>query len=246
MLPASGDLGVTAPRGLVSSTARMPDDQWRQRARMTLLGRDWRGPEAILTPIRSIHTALARGGTECHGWWRTSLLRDAAVVEVPQGTAAKDIVFALPRGTRVTFVGLAGGLRNQPIGTTVDPVSAFVAAPTAAAVSRSAVPAGLSSHSRRSHPAKPLAPGAVAATVECLADSTLLHHQLADAADCVDMECGHLFSAAALAGQHLRCLLVISDNNRDGDVFTSTPERTAPAIDEICQTIRGDLIGGQE
>ncbi|WP_406336343.1 hypothetical protein OG814_32080 [Streptomyces zaomyceticus] len=216
----------------------MPDERWRRRARITLLGCDWLGSEVILTPIRSIHKALARGGTECDGWWRTSLLGDAAIVEVPQGTAAKDVVFALPQATRITFVGLAGGLRNQPIGTTVDPVSAFVA-------DLSALPEGWSSHSRRSHPANPLAPGAVAATVGCLADSTLLHQQLAGAADCVDMESAHLFSAAALAGQHLRCLLVISDHNRDGHVFTSNPEHTAPAVDDICGSIRGDLTGGK-
>lgn len=245
MLPASGALVMTVPGGLVSSEMQVPDGKWRQRARTTLLGCDWRGTEAILTPIRSIHTALARGGTACDGWWRTSLLGDAAVVEVPQGTAAKDIVFALPQGTRVTFVGLAGGLRNQPIGTTLDPVSAFIAEPSAAALGRSAVPADMLLRSRRSHPAKPLTPGAVAATVGCLADSTLFHHQLAGAADCVDMESAHLFSAAALADQHLRCLLVISDHNRDGDVFSSTPERIAPARDEICQTIRADLIGDQ-
>lgn len=233
---------MTTSGGLASKKTQVPDEQWRQRARTTLLGCDWLGPEVVLTPIRSIHTALARGGKECDGWWRTSLLGDAAVVEVPQGTAAKDIIFALPQATRVTFVGLAGGLRNQSIGATVDPESAFLANP----VGQSALPLNLSSLSRRSHPAKPAASGAVAATVGCLADSTLLHDRLVGAADCVDMESAHLFSAAALAGQYLRCLLVISDHNRDGDVFTSTPQRIAPAIDEICRTVRGDLTGGRE
>ncbi|MDT3400087.1 hypothetical protein RKE29_26255 [Streptomyces sp. B1866] len=231
---------MTASEGLVSSKTKIPDEQWRRRARMTLLGCDWLGPEVFLTPIRSIHTALARGGKECAGWWRTSLLGDIAVVEVPQGTAAKDIVFALPEATRVTFVGLAGGLQNQPIGATVDPESAFIAASSATAEGPSAPAMNLSTYCRRGHPAKPLASGAVAATVECLADSTLLHDQLVGAADCVDMESAHLFAAANLAGQHLRCLLVISDHNRDGDVFTSDPERITPAIDEICQTIRDD------
>ncbi|MET7295387.1 hypothetical protein ABZS79_25155 [Streptomyces griseoloalbus] len=235
---------MSAQGGLVSSQVQVPDEQWRRRARMTLLGCDWLGPEVVLTPIRSIHTALARGGTECDGWWRTSLLGDAAVVHVPQGTAAKDIVFALPQATRVTFVGLAGGLRNQPIGTIVDPESAFVADPSAAAQG-SAVPADSSFRSRRSHPAQPVQPGGVVATVGCLADSTLLHHQLSSAADCVDMESAHLFSASALAGHQMRCLLVISDHNRDGDVFTSTPERIAGAIDDLCQSIHEDLTGGQ-
>jgi hypothetical protein len=239
---------MTTPGGPAASKVQAPDERWRQRARRTLLGCDWLGTEVALTPIRSIHTALARGGRECDGWWRTSLLGDAAVVEVPQGTAAKDIVFALPPATRVTFVGLAGGLRNQPLGTVVDPESAFVADSSATAVVQPASPMNmnLSSCSRRSHPVRPLAPGAVAATVSCLADSTLLHDQLMGAADCVDMESAHLFSAAAIAGQHLRCLLVVSDHNRDGDVFTSRPEPIAPAIDEICQTIRRDLTGGRE
>jgi hypothetical protein len=233
---------MTTSGGLNSKESQVPDEQWRKRARTTLLGCDWLGPQVVLTPIRSIHTALARGGKECDGWWRTSLLGDAAVVEVPQGAAAKDIIFALPQATRVTFIGLAGGLRKQPIGTTVDPESAFLANHSG----QLALPAKLSSYSRRSHPAKPATPGAVAATVECLADSTLLHDQLVGAAACVDMESAHLFSAASLAGQYLRCLLVISDHNRDGDVFTSTPERIAPALDEICRTIRRDLTGGQE
>ncbi|MGQ4421749.1 hypothetical protein ACN6LL_007153 [Streptomyces violaceoruber] len=233
---------MTAQGGLVSSQVQVPGEQWRRRARMTLLGCDWLGPEVVLTPIRSIHTALARGGTECDGWWRTSLLGDAAVVHVPQGTAAKDIVFALPQATRVTFVGLAGGLRNQTIGTTVDPESAFIAHPSAAAEGQSA---DLSFHSRRSHPAKPLQPGGVVATVGCLADSTLLHRQLAGAADCVDMESAHLFSAAALTGHQMRCLLVISDHNRNGDVFTSNPEHIAGAIDDLCQSVHEDLTGGQ-
>ncbi|MFJ9356978.1 phosphorylase family protein [Streptomyces mirabilis] len=230
--------------GLVSSKARVPDEQWRQRARMTLLGCDWRGREVVLTPIRSIYAALAHGGTECDGWWRTSLIGDAAVVHIPQGTAAKDIVFALPQPTRITFVGLAGGLRNQPIGTTVDPESAFIAEPSAGTPSQSMFPAGSSFHAR-SHPAESLKPGGVAATVGCLADSTLLHHRLASTADCVDMESAHLFSAAAIAGHQMRCLLVISDHNRDGDVFTSTPEQIAPAVDDLCQSIQEDLTGGQ-
>lgn len=234
---------MIAQGGLVSSKVQVPDEQWRRRARRTLLGCDWLGPEVVLTPLRSIHTALARGGTECDGWWRTSLLGDAAVVHVPQGTAAKDIVFALPQATRVTFVGLAGGLRNQPIGTTVDLGSAFIA--SVAVVGQSAVLADSSVHSRRSHPAKPLGPAGVAATVGCLADSTLLHHQLAGVADCVDMESAHLLAAAALAGHQMRCLLVISDHNRDGDVFTSTPEHIAAAIDDLCQSIQEDLTGGQ-
>lgn len=235
---------MNAQGELVSSKVQVPDEQWRRRARMTLLGCDWLGPEVVLTPIRSIHTALARGGTECEGWWRTSLLGDAAVVHVPQGTAAKDIVFALPQATRITFVGLAGGLRNQPIGTTVDPVSAFIADPSGGVSGQSPLSTDLSFHSR-SHPAKPLVPGAVAATVGCLADSTLLHNQLTGAADCVDMESAHLFSAAALAGHQVRCLLVISDHNRDGDVFTGTPERIAAAVDDLCQSIQEDLTGGQ-
>ncbi|MGX1909320.1 phosphorylase family protein [Streptomyces phaeochromogenes] len=234
---------MTGQGGLVASTVQVPDEQWRRRARMTLLGCDWLGPEVVLTPIRTIHTALARGGTERDGWWRTSLLGDAAVVHVPQGTAAKDIVFALPQTTRITFVGLAGGLRNQPIGATVDPVSAFIADPTNGVSGQQPCPPDLSLHSR-SHPAKPLSPGAVAATVGCLADSTLLHEQLTDVADCVDMESAHLFSAAALAGHQVRCLLVISDHNRHGDVFTSTPERTASAVDDLCQSIQEDLTGG--
>ncbi|POX43014.1 hypothetical protein C3486_01985 [Streptomyces sp. Ru73] len=211
---------------------------------MTLLGCDWRGRAVVLTPIRSIHAALARGGTECDGWWRTSLIGDAAVVHVPQGTAAKDIVFALPQPTRITFVGLAGGLRNQPIGTIVDPESAFIAEPPAGKPSQSSFPARLPFHAR-SHPTKSPLLGGVAATVGCLADSTLLHHLLASTADCVDMESAHLFSAATLAGHQLRCLLVISDHNRDGDVFTSTPERIAAAIDDLRQSIQEDLNGGQ-
>ncbi|GHE11358.1 hypothetical protein GCM10010339_70690 [Streptomyces alanosinicus] len=228
----------------ISNQAHVPDEPWRRRARMTLLGCDWRGREMLLTPIRSIHTALARGGTERDGWWRTSLIGDAAVVHVPQGTAAKDIVFALPQPTRITFVGLAGGLRNQPVGTTVDPESAFIAEPSAGKPSQLTFPADLSFHAR-SHPTKSRLPGGVAATVGCLADSTLLHHRLASIADYVDMESAHLLSAAALAGHQMRCLLVISDHNRDGDVFTSTPERIAAAVDDLCQAIQEDLTGGQ-
>ncbi|MEU4347131.1 hypothetical protein [Streptomyces sp. NPDC023838] len=235
---------MTAQAQVIPNQVQVPDEQWRRRALMTLLGCDWRGCELVLTPIRSIHTALARGGTECNGWWRTSLIEDAAVVHVPQGTAAKDIVLALPQPTRITFVGLAGGLRNQPIGTTLDPESAFIAEPSAGAPSQSTFPVGLSFYAR-SHPTKSLLPGGVAATVGCLADSTLLHQRLASTADCVDMESAHLFSAAALAGHQMRCLLVISDHNRDGDVFTSTPERIAAAVDDLCQSIQEDLTGGQ-
>jgi hypothetical protein len=219
------------------------DETWQKRARTALLGLDWSGRSAVLTPIHRIHTRLSAGATEHDGWWPTAVLGDAVFVEVPQGSVVQDLLFALPRGTAVTFIGLAGGLRGQDIGSVLDPVSAIAPPrPTRAASRWPAV--GWRRAGRRTYPVASKTPGVEAATVSCLTESTLRHRQLAHVADCVDLETGHLFAASQRAGQLLRCLLVISDHNADGAVFTSSLDHLDPALGQLCETVREELTGG--
>ncbi|MGP4113996.1 hypothetical protein ACTWP5_24190 [Streptomyces sp. 4N509B] len=220
----------------------MLDEAWQKRARVAFLGRDWRGQFAVLTPIRRIHTRMSVDATQQDGWWPTCVLGDAVFVEVPQGSVVQDLLFALPRGTAVTFIGLAGGLRGQRIGSVLDPVSAIAPSRTAR-VGERWLTGGWRRAGRRTYPAASQTPGVEAATVSCLAESTLRHRQLVHVADCVDLEAGHLFAASPRAGVALRCLLVISDHNAGGAVFTSRLEQLDPAIDQLCESVRAELTG---
>jgi hypothetical protein len=220
----------------------IPDEAWRRKARMALFGTDWNGRSAVFTPIAPMYRRLVGESIAMNGWWPSAIRNDALIVKVPQGSAVIDAVVALPQNTMVTFVGLAGALRGQPTGAVVDPSVAFLADPRD--LDLSATPTATLSTVRRTYAVNPSLEGLAAATVRCLAESTLLHERLSSIADCVDMESAHVFGASLLAGHHARCLLVVSDSNQDGAVFASEVTRLRPSLDQVCDSILSELVEG--
>lgn len=225
-----------------TTTAAIPNEAWRLQARRALFGTDWTGECAVFTPIAPIYRRLSGDRMDMNGWWPSVVRNDALIVKVPQGSAVIDAVVALPRHAMITFVGLAGGLRGQSIGAVVDPSAAFLA--DRRDLDSPAAPAATLSTVRRTYPVKPSLEGVAAATVRCLTESTLLHDKLSSIADCVDMESAHIFGTSSLAGHRARCLLIVSDSNRDGAVFASDITQLRPSLDQVCDSVLSELSEG--
>lgn len=213
-----------------------PDKTWAQRARVALFGVDFRGREAVFTPFAAAYRVLAGNAVAHGGWWPAATDSDVLVAHVPQGSPMLDAVYALPAGTGVTFIGLAGSLRGDPTGTVVEPTTASVVWPGRDCGQDPADPGP--STTPRSHPAPLIGVAARAVSVGCLAQSTQQHDHLTRHADCVDLETGPLFEAAASCGHPVRSLLVISDTNRDGAAFASDPVDTRNVLEAVCDTVR--------
>ncbi len=219
-----------------------PNQVWRRQAREALFGTNWLGPVAVLTPIAPIYSSLSGDGKAVNGWWPSAVRNDALIVKIPQSSAAMDALFALRPESLVTFIGLAGALSGQAPGAVVDPSAAFLATPRI--LDGRAAPTATISIDHRTYPTKPTVEGVTAATVRCLAESTLLHRKLSPIADCVDMESAYIFSASAAAGHQARCLLVISDPNQNGAVFHSDIAQLRPSLDQVCESVLSELAEG--
>jgi hypothetical protein len=207
-----------------------PGAQWAIRARTALFGTDFRGHNAYLTPFAHVYRHLVANADSLDGWWTSAAGPDGSLyVHVPQGTAMLDAVYALRPGSQITFIGLAGSLAGHPVGTVLEPRAANVAPPLQANI----VP----DQALRTHSAPTIAATAYATSVSCLAESTQRHRELAAYADCVDMETGHLFAAARDCGHTARSLLVVSDSNTSGAVFTSDFAAMQAAFDHLCDLL---------
>jgi hypothetical protein len=207
-----------------------PGAQWAISARTALFGTDFRGRAACLTPFAHVYRQLAAKADALDGWWTSAAGPDGSLyVHVPQGTAMLDAVYALSPGSQITFIGLAGSLADHPAGTVLEPRSASVAPPLRVSVA----PA----QALRTHPTPAIAATAYVTSVSCLAESTQRHNELVAYADCVDMETGHLFAAARDCGHTARSLLVVSDSNTSGAVFTSDFAAMQTAFDHLCNML---------
>ena len=207
-----------------------PGASWAIKARRALFGTDFRGHTAYLTPFAHVYRRLVAEADALDGWWTSAVgPRGSLYVHVPQGTAMLDAVYALVPGAQITFVGLAGSLAGHPAGMVLEPGSASVAPSRRGAIAPD--------QALRTHPAPRIAATAYATSVSCLAESTQRHRELAAYADCVDLETGHLFAAARDCGHTARSLLVVSDSNTSGAVFTSDFAAMQSAFDHLCHLL---------
>jgi hypothetical protein len=182
----------------------------------------------VLTPVGFLARRLADGGTALPGLWPTRSVGGVPVVHGPQGRAVVDCVFAMPPGSALVFVGLAGGLRPP--------------ASTGRWVRVDRAWDGAAWH-RSSLAALAELPSVRAATVGSLTESWLRTDSLRAVADAVDLETSHVLEVAAARGVRATSLLLISDEPPDQPFWETDLDSLAPAADILPPVLRRWLRG---
>ena len=182
----------------------------------------------LLTPLSFLMQRLAGPRTAPGSLWPLGFADEVPVIHGPQGRPIVDCVFALPPGSEMVFVGLAGGLRPPArIGTWVQADCAW---------------AGGAWHQSTLVPAPGL-PSVRAATVGSLTESWLRTESLREIADAVDMETGHVLEVAAARGVRAASLLLVSDTPPAQPFWETDLAALAPAADTLPGILRPWLRG---
>jgi hypothetical protein len=182
----------------------------------------------LLTPVGFLMQRLAGSRTAPGSFWPLGAADGVPVIHGPQGRPIVDCVFAMPPGSEIVFVGLAGGLRPPAsVGTWVQVDRAW---------------AGGAWHQSTLAPA-PCLPSVRAATVGSLTESWLQTESLREIADAVDLETGHVLEVAAARGVLAASLLLVSDAPPAQPFWETDLATLTPAADTLLGILRPWLRG---
>ncbi|MBF6126602.1 hypothetical protein [Nocardia brasiliensis] len=177
----------------------------------------------LLTPVGFLARPLGDGGVELPGLWPAHSVEGVPVVVGPQGRPVVDCVFAMPPGSAVIFVGLAGGLRSPAkVGRWVRVEQAWD---------------GNAWHRATFEPVPELPP-VRAATVGSLTESWSQTESLRERADVVDLETSHVLAVAAARGVRAASLLLVSDEPPHKPFWDTDLAALAPAADALATALR--------
>lgn len=194
--------------------------------RSRFLGLDELPGFVVLTPVGFLARRLTQDVPPRPGIWPTWLVDGVPVVMGPQGRPVIDGVLAVPPGSAVIFVGLAGGLTvRSAIGQVVWVERAWD---------------GRSWH-RASLPPPAGLQSVRAATVGSLTESWHRTESLREVADVVDLETSHVLEAAAARGVSAASLLLVSDSPPARPFWDTDLSSLASGADALASVLRSWL-----
>ncbi len=188
----------------------------RPRIRCCFFGFEEAPEHVFLTPSSLMFRHLSIGMNVGGGWWSSARFENIMLAHIPQGSAAIDAVAALEPGSKITFLGMCGALRQHAVGTIFEPEQAYLE-------HRSYC---------RTHPAERRFTSVRIVTVPALAFSLSDAENLAAMHDLADMETGHIFSTAAHLEMPVRAFVVVSD---------CLPDRPFYSVDADAGTVAGTV-----
>lgn len=177
---------------------------------------------AVITPLEFLFNELGRELRTGEGWWKSRYGHGVLVTHTPQSSAITDPISALEPGTIITMLGIAGSVGDLQIGDIVEASS------------------GLSPADGTCYPRSYLNglvfPAAKIATVESLAQSRQIRHELTHVVDCVDMETALVYATAKRQGHFARSIQIITDDE-DEPFFAAKLSRIESSVQKVSDSI---------
>ena len=172
---------------------------------------------AVLTPLGSLFDPWSKPGDGSSGWWKAARVGEVLFINSRQGSAVLDAICCLEPGTSIFYAGLAGSCGSCKVGDVVEAGSAFWQG--------TEVPAAWIEASEF--------PRVTVATVSCLAESYERREEIAQFAECVDMETALLFLACERQNKNARSVQVISDHLFEDPFHVVQPAAYAAGIERL-------------
>lgn len=182
----------------------------------------------ILSPLSTLMDPISdQSGTD--SIWPMRRIRGVPIVQCPQGRAAVDGIFSLPRGCEVVLLGICGGLR------------APASRGTWVCVDRARN--GRYTYYRSISP-----PSGVlcvdGCTVGSLTESWLATDSLASQAHVVDMETSHIYEVANRCAVKALSLLLVADEPPHRPFWDTDLQVVATQVTPVLDILADWLAGG--